>query len=249
MRVKAVIAYDGSAFYGFQKQTTTPHTVTQAIEKALASLQIDSAVVGSGRTDRGVHATGQVIHFDLPPFWQDLQKLKLALNRRLDAIAFRHIAFVPDDFHARFGAKRRYYRYLFKTSPLSVFERNYVGYYGEGFDVNTLKAALGYFEGEHDFKLFHKTGSDIHTTVRHIFRTSYYRHKGYHVIGFEANGFLRSQVRMMVEAAMQTAQGRLTRASLQAQLACTQQSITTLAPPQGLYLARISYLQPSPTPL
>jgi len=241
MRVKAIIAYDGSAFYGFQKQTSTPLTVTHTIEKALASLQIDSPVVGSGRTDRGVHATGQVIHFDLPPFWQDLAKLKYILNNRLQTISFRHMMFVPDSFHARFSAQKRYYRYLFKTKPISVFERNYLGYYGEKFDVVTLEEALRIFEGEHDFKLFHKTGSDTHTTVRKIFRTAYYRHHEYHIIGFEANGFLRSQVRMMVEAAMQSAQGSLSLSALNEQLACERQIISTLAPPQGLYLAKISY--------
>ena len=241
MRVKAVITYDGSAFYGFQKQTSTPLTVTHAVEKALASLQIDSPIVGSGRTDRGVHATGQVIHFDLPPFWHDLAKLKHILNSRLEAVSFRDIMFVPNSFHARFSAQKRYYRYLFKTKRLSVFERNYVGYYGEKFDAAILDKALRVFEGEHDFKLFHKTGSDTHTTVRKIFRTAYYRYNDYHIIGFEANGFLRSQVRMMVEAAMQSAQGNLTLAELQTQLACERQSISTLAPAQGLYLAKIFY--------
>ena len=241
MRVKAVIAYDGSAFYGFQKQTSTPQTVTQTIEKALASLQIYSSVVGSGRTDRGVHATGQVIHFDLPEFWQDLAKLKQILNRRLNAIFFKHISFVPETFHARFSAKRRYYRYLFKTKPLSVFERNYFGYYEDGFDTERLQEALRILAGEHDFKWFHKTGSDTHTTVRTLYRTVYYRHASLHILAFEANGFLRSQVRMMVEAVMQCAQGRLSLNALHIQLACERQSFCSLAPAQGLYLARISY--------
>ena len=72
MRVKAVISYDGSAYQGFQKQTSTKLTITGAIEEALASLQINASIVGSGRTDAGVHATGQVIHFDLPEFWRDM---------------------------------------------------------------------------------------------------------------------------------------------------------------------------------
>jgi tRNA pseudouridine38-40 synthase len=241
MRVKAVIAYDGSIFYGFQKQTSTPHTVTHAIEKVLASLQIHSPVVGSGRTDRGVHATGQVIHFDLPEFWQDLSKLQHILNNRLKAISFKHISFVSETFHARFSAKRRYYRYIFKTKPLSVFEQNYVGYYEDGFDTEILHKALDLLIGEHDFKWFHKTGSDTHTTIRTLYRTVYYRHASFHIIAFEANGFLRSQVRMMVEAAMQCALGKLTLDALYEQLTCQRQSLATLAPAQGLYLARISY--------
>ena len=73
MRVKAVITYDGSSFLGFQKQKSTTQTVTYAIEEALSSLHITGVITGSGRTDAGVHATGQVIHFDLPDFWTDLK--------------------------------------------------------------------------------------------------------------------------------------------------------------------------------
>jgi tRNA pseudouridine38-40 synthase len=120
-RVKAVITYDGSPYYGFQKQTSTSKTITYEIENALHSLQIHTPIVGSGRTDAGVHASGQVIHFDLPPFWSDLEKLKLNLNRKLHDIQFKHICFVPSDFHARFHAKKRLYRYVFKTSKPSGF--------------------------------------------------------------------------------------------------------------------------------
>ena len=88
MRVKAVISYDGSHYQGFQKQKSTKMTVTSAIEEALVSLKIDSPIVGSGRTDAGVHATGQVIHFDLPNFWTDLENLKLNLNRKFADIFF-----------------------------------------------------------------------------------------------------------------------------------------------------------------
>lgn len=241
MRVKAVIAYDGSAFYGFQRQTSTPLTVTHQIEKALKTLQIETQVVGSGRTDRGVHATGQVIHFDLPDFWQDLHKLKTILNRRLDAVRFKQLVFVPETFHARFSAKKRCYRYLFKTDTLSVFERNYLASYPSGFNIDRLAKALELFEGEHDFRHFHKTGSQIHTSVRTVYQTKYYTYGTYHIMVFEANGFLRSQVRMMVEAVMQCASGSISHEILQAQLKGEIQSFRKLAPAQGLYLSKIHY--------
>ena len=106
MRVKAVVSYDGSHYLGFQKQKSSKRTITSAIEEALLSLHIPSPIVGSGRTDAGVHASGQVIHFDLPDFWNDLKKLKLNLNRKLIDISFKHITKVSDDFHARFSAKK-----------------------------------------------------------------------------------------------------------------------------------------------
>ena len=240
MRVKAVIAYDGNAYLGFQRQTSTKQTVTTAIETALASLQIPSKIVGSGRTDAGVHASGQVIHFDLPHYWSDLEKLKLNLNRKLDDIHCKHITCVKDDFHARFHAKKRLYRYVFKTSAPSVFEKNYISFYPP-FDPLLLQKALKSFEGEHDFKYFHKTGSDTHTTVRNIYYTKYKAHGHYHFIYFQANGFLRSQVRMMIDAAMRCAREEMTLSQLKEQLACHQKHTTNLAPPQGLYLAKILY--------
>lgn len=240
IRVKAIIAYDGSCFFGFQKQTSTPKTVTSAIEEALHSLQIYSPIVGSGRTDAGVHATGQVIHFDLPKFWKDIEKLKLNLNRKLKEIQFKHISIAPHDFHARFSAKKRVYRYVFKTKEPSVFEKRYIAYYPE-FNKDLLFQALLSFEGEHDFNYFHKTGTVTHTTIRTIYRTNYREHNGYHYIYFQANGFLRSQIRMMVETAMLCAREKLALEQLQEQLTCRKKHVTKLAPSQGLYLARILY--------
>jgi len=240
MRVKAVIAYDGSLYQGFQRQKSTDNTVATALEKALRELQIDSPVTGSGRTDRGVHATGQVIHFDLPPFWHDLAKLQTVLNRKLSAIRFKHLSRVPDSFHARFSAQKRTYRYLFKTERVSVFERNYCAHY-DTFDAEILRKALSSFQGEHDFSSFHKTGSQIHTTVREIYHTDYRQRGAYHFLYFTANGFLRSQVRMMVEAAMLCAQGKSTLHQLKVQVDCKVKHTTKLAPSEGLYLAKILY--------
>jgi len=240
MRVKAVIAYDGSHYLGFQKQKSSKRTITSAIENALLSLHIPSAIVGSGRTDAGVHATGQVIHFDLPDFWDDLEKLKLNLNRKLTDISFKHISKVSDDFHARFSAKKRLYRYVFKTQKPSVFEQKYISHYSD-FDPLLLSQALKYFEGKHDFTLFHKTGTETYTNIREIYHSTYVERQGYHFIYFQANGFLRSQVRMMVDAAMRCAKNKMPLTQLREQLYCQKKHTTRLAPPEGLYLAKIIY--------
>jgi len=240
MRVKAVIAYDGNSFLGFQKQKSTTNTITHAIEEALRSLQIKSSITASGRTDAGVHATGQVIHFDIPEFWTDLEKLTVNLNRKLKEIRFKHISKVSDNFHARFSAKKRIYRYIFKTKKPSVFEQNYISYYTT-FNIDLLKEALHIFEGKHDFHYFHKMGTDTHTTIREVFQATYRQQGEYHYIYLKANGFLRAQVRMMVESAMLYAKGEITLQALKEQLQCKKKHITRLAPPQGLYLARILY--------
>ena len=240
MRVKAVIAYDGTHFKGFQKQTSTKQTITTSIETALKSLGIQSEIRGSGRTDAGVHATGQVIDFELPPFWRDLKKLKIELNRKLKYISFKHITQVDNSFHARFSAKKRLYRYIFKTSSPSIFEQNYISYY-PNFDAKLLEEALKIFEGTHDFSNFIKTGSITHTNIRTIYQAHYHNYHNYHIIYFEANGFLRSQVRMMTEMAMRVALKKSTLEQLQEQLDLKERYITKLAPPEGLYLARVLY--------
>ena len=240
MRVKAVIAYDGSAFLGFQKQKSTTKTITYEIEKALCSLQITSEITGSGRTDAGVHATGQIIHFDLPDFWTDLEKLKLNLNRKLKEIKFKHLTTVSSEFHARFSARRRLYRYIFKTKEPSVFEQKYISHYSN-FNPIALEHALHAFEGEHNFKYFQKTGTLTHTSIRTIHQALYQKKGEYHIIYFQSNGFLRSQVRMMVAAAMAHAKGKLSYIDLLKQIDAKERVITELSSAEGLYLARIFY--------
>ena len=181
-----------------------------------------------------------MIHFDLPEYWTDLSKLRQNLNRKLTEIRFKHITKVSHDFHARFSAKKRLYRYVFKSTRPSLFERRYISFY-ENFDAALLKTALQHFEGEHDFAFFHKTGSPTHTTRREIYKTAYVKRGEYHYIYFQANGFLRSQVRMMVEGAMLCAKGILSLEQLKEQLACQIKHSSRPAPPEGLYLAHINY--------
>ncbi len=240
MRIKATIAYDGTDFEGFQRQKSTRNTITTAVEGALRSLQIEGPITGSGRTDAGVHASGQVIHFDLPPFWNDLRKLRLHLNGRLDHIKFKHLTPVADDFHARFDAKRRIYRYLFSPQELSVFEQRYIARIAP-LDLAVLEEALRLFEGTHDFGYFMKTGSQTRDNLRTIYRTRLKKLSRYYAIYFEADGFLRAQVRMMLSAAFDTAAGTLTQKQLEEQLSLTCRHTTRLAPPEGLYLARVIY--------
>jgi len=239
-RVKAVITYDGSEYYGFQKQKSTQKTVASEIEKALRSLHIQSTIIASGRTDAGVHATGQVIHFDIPHYWLDLKKLTSNLNRKLSHIRCKHISFVAHDFHARFGAKKRLYRYVFKTVTPSIFEQKYIAQYPT-FNEVKLQEALNLFIGKYDFNMFRKTGTHTHTSLREIYRAFYIKRDRYHYIYFEANGFLRAQVRMMIDTAMQCAREELSLHALKEQRDCKHKHTSNLAPAQGLYLARVIY--------
>ncbi len=241
MRVKMTIAYNGADYFGSQVQKETDQTVNGQIEKALNALQIDAKVQASGRTDRGVHATRQVIHFDLPPFWNDLQKLERELVRALPKnIGIRRLEQVNDDFHARYSAKKRAYRYLISTEKPNPFLADLVTYV-DTLEEAKIREAITLFEGEHDFARFKKSGSDTDNFVREIYKTRVYRHKGYTVLYFEANGFLRSQVRLMVGFLLKISEGVYTKDDLQQQLEGKKQFKLKPAPHQGLYLSKIVY--------
>lgn len=240
MRIKATIAYDGSAFDGFQKQKHTQRTVAQVLEDRLKSIGIDTKIVASGRTDKGVHATGQVIHFDIPPYWQDTDKLHQALSSKLECITIQKLEKCTPDFHARYSAKRRRYRYICKTSAIKVFEQRYISP-SEPFCTQRLQEALNVFRGEHDFINYCKYNKAYTNTKRRLFKSLCYAHKGYHIITLEANGFLHSQVRMIVHDAFKFAQGKIELEDITQKLNSNTTKRKNLAPPNGLYLAKVFY--------
>ncbi len=240
MRVSATISYDGSRFYGFQSQKNTKSTIIGKLQTAFKSVGIESKIVGAGRTDRGVHALGQTISFDLPHFWSDIQKLQYEINKKLKHIHLRDIKTENDDFNARFDAKKREYLYIFKTFPLSVFEENYIGLY-EDFDSIKLKEILKLFEGEHDFSLFCKKDKAYKSSHCTLFKVKYKEYKKYHIIKISANRFLRSQIRLIVDASMQYATNRATKEMIIEQLQCQKKHFSSLANPNGLYLSKVYY--------
>ena len=242
MRVKASIAYNGSKFYGFQRLKTTNKTVSQSIEEALSSLGVSSKIIGSGRTDKGVHATGQVIHFNIPIFWQkkSLQELKQRLNQKLKFIQFKHIKVADSNFHAQYCAKVRVYRYLIKTTPPTVFEKEFISYYKIK-NLNLFLNALKLYKGEHNFKNFKKEGSPTSSDIREIYKIKFKRVGKYYAIYFFANGYLRSQIRLMIGGAILAQQGKISLKELQEQIDCKYKSFSTLAQANGLYLAKILY--------
>lgn len=236
MRVSLKISYNGTHFLGSQVQSKTKNTILGQIEHILYKLGIEQKVQASGRTDKGVHATGQVCHIDLPPFWEDLAKLKRVMNEMLTpSIHIRSIQEVADDFHARYSAKKRLYRYILKEGESNPFEEQFITFV-PSLDFRSLEKNIKLFEGTHDFAFFMKSGSDIQSSVRTIYRAFCYEYKGAIVLCFEANGFLRSQIRMMVGALLAR-----TSKEIQECLGCKKKHKIKPAKSNGLYLARISY--------
>ena len=241
MRIALIIAYNGAYFYGSQVQIDKKQTVMGVLGGALKKIGIDTKLHFSGRTDRGVHASFQVVHCDLPPFWNNLSKLEHVLKQHLpSSIHIRRIKKVNDDFHARYSAKKRSYRYLISTQTPNPFEADFITFVPH-LDIPKIKEALPLFQGEHNFEYFMKTGSQTKNFVRTIFKTRLYTYKNKTILTFEANGFLRSQIRLMVGFLLEISKGNRTKEELLKQLNRDEQFKIKLAPHNGLYLAKINY--------
>lgn len=243
-RARMTLAYDGSFFNGFQIQKDEHKgcmSVAGLLTKALHTLNIDTKVIGSGRTDTGVHALAQVIHCDVKPFWKEPELLKHHLNHLLQPhLHLKKIEYVDEGFHARFSAKKRLYRYVMYDGVYQPFFSNYA-LHVKPLDVKFLNECARHFIGTHHFGFFKKTKGAETKEERTIYKAGAYRHKGFIVLFFQGDAFLRSQIRMMTSMLLKVCDGKLTYEQLIAQRDKTKRSSTTVAPACGLYLSRIFY--------
>ena len=236
MKVALTLSYDGTPYFGSQIQKETPHTIMGVLEKILKELGIHTDIIASGRTDRGVHATGQVVTINLPYFWNDTLKLQRVLNQMLPkSIHIKNIKEVVQEFHARYSAKKRSYRYIIKLGKSNPFEDQYVTFM-DSLALEQLQKNIHLFIGEHDFKNFMKTGSESKSTIRTVYKSFFYKYKGYIILKFQANGFLRSQIRMMVASLL-----HLDTKQIIEKLEDIHKHQVKPAPANGLYLSRINY--------
>lgn len=242
MKIKLILSYNGASFEGSQVQKHTDNTIMGSVYKAFKAINIDTKLHASGRTDAGVHAFRQTMHCEVPAFWSDLAKLKEHLQYKLpDSIKIRHLTQANEDFHARYSAKRRAYRYILCDHASNPFESSFVTFTRERLNIEALEEAMRLIEGEHDFGMFKKSGGALGSDVRTIFKTRVYPYRNKTVLYFEANGFLRSQIRLMVAFLLKISEGKLTNTQLLEQLNNTKTHNTRPAPPNGLYLSNIIY--------
>jgi len=209
-RLRIDLAYDGSNFAGWAKQPDQ-RTVQVCIEEALATVsQITPETIVAGRTDAGVHATGQVIHVDLPETLS-LDDLVYKLNRLLDQdIRVHKISIAPEAFHARFSALRRYYRYkiLDDNKVLDPLARLDVSTWYRPLDVDVMNKTSALLLGEHDFAAFCKYREGA-TTIRTLEKYEWKRSPdGFLVADIVADAFCYSMVRNLVGAVVCVADGR-----------------------------------------
>lgn len=242
MRLKLTLSYNGANFLGFQIQNQTKQTVANQIDIALKKLGIKTTIVASGRTDKGVHARNQVIHIDVEDFWS-LTKLKIAINKILpNHIFIKNIEKVSDTFHARYDAIKRSYLYIFSTSKSSPFYTDIISYIQTDINEQKIEEALSLYEGVHNFEYFMKQGSGIKQYEREIYKTKLIKlNKNTYACYFLANGFLRSQIRIMMDFIFKVSNNRLSIKQLEEQLYRKTLHSNTLASPNGLYLSKIYY--------
>ena len=242
MRLKITLCYNGSSFKGFQIQKQTKQTVANQIELALTKLGIKTKIVASGRTDKAVHAKAQVIHIDVESFW-NTDKLHSSLNKILPkSINIKHIEIVNDNFHARYDVTKRSYIYIFTTNKPNPFLDDIITYIHHEINEIKIKQALKCFVGSHDFEYFMKTGSGVKTYNREIYKIKLIKlNNNTYACYFLANGFLRSQIRIMMDFLFKISQNKLEIEHLKRQLNKEQIFSNSLAPANGLYLSKIYY--------
>jgi tRNA pseudouridine38-40 synthase len=247
MKVRARVAYDGTEFYGFQRQGAF-RSVQGEIETALCKVDPTAdadrlRLRGAGRTDTGVHATGQVIAFDLD--WRHpMDALTRAVNINLPMdVAIRDVEAAADDFSPRFDALTRTYHYTAYISPTRQPLRDRYALHLEHLpDVDAMNAAAERLLGLHDFAAFGSATTDSGDTVRNLIRARWSREADGLVFAIEANAFLYRMVRRIVNALIKVGRGRLTPDDVSEALASADADrITGLAPAAGLCLVDVTY--------
>ncbi|MBU6314321.1 MAG: tRNA pseudouridine(38-40) synthase TruA [Actinomycetales bacterium] len=244
LRVRIDLSYDGTNYSGWARQPDQ-RTVQEEIENALSTItQSPIETIVAGRTDAGVHATGQVIHVDVLES-TSLDDLAFKLNRMLDEdIRINKVAVATGAFHARFSATRRYYRYKIMdgNDPVPPINRFDITPWYRTLDVDLLNAASALLVGEHDFAAYCKFREGS-TTVRNLVRFDWVRNsEGIVVAHVAADSFCYSMVRNLVGAAVCVAEGRFGPDWIQATLLNKERISDSLVfPSRGLTLYQVDY--------
>lgn len=242
-RWKCVVAYDGTTFNGWQSQEGG-NTVQDRIEARLKAIFGEAIrIQGSGRTDSGVHAHAQVCHFDAA--WRHgAEKLRKAMQATLpSSILIKSVRAARPDFHARFSAKGKIYRYHVHLGDADPFEVNYCWSLGRELDWKAVQSTAKLLRGRHDFWAFSgENDRTYETTVRHLRRLDVQR-RGRHVtFTFEADGFLYKMARSLAGALVNVGLGKLAPADVAALLKTRKRVVEVVtAPPQGLFLVKVIY--------
>jgi tRNA pseudouridine38-40 synthase len=242
--IKLLIEYDGTNYQGWQIQPEGP-TIQGMLEEKLSRLTGERIhVIGSGRTDSGVHAFGQVAHFKTQS-QMDIRTIQRALNSLLPPdIVIQEVEEVDESFHARKHSKSKVYEYRILNRNLrSAFHRGYVWYIPQKLNLIEMKKATQGLIGEHDFSAFRTVGSPTRTAVRRVIRAEWKRGRdGLIRFEIEANGFLKQMVRSIIGTLVEIGKGRMKASDFrQIMNSKDRKKAGPTAPAQGLFLKEVKY--------
>lgn len=241
--IRLDICYDGTRYRGWQRLANTDNTIQSKLETALSRIlgeQIE--ISGSGRTDSGTHALGQVANFhcnSTMPTDEILKQLRMYLPEDIGIYSCKNVS---PRFHARLNAKTKTYRYrVWKSERPCVFDRKYVYVRRDDYDLSAMKHAAEYFWGEHDFSAFCANKHMKKTTVRYIERLEIEDTGDELVFFVTGNGFLHHMVRIMVGTLLEVGLGERTPESIPALFGAQRASSGEMIPACGLCLMEVTY--------
>lgn len=242
-RFRALVEYDGTDYFGFQRQVETQPTVQSELERVIRQIVREpTPILGSGRTDSGVHATGQVISFDSE--WRHpVADLQRALNANLPAdIAILQLDTAEPTFHPRFDARKRAYEYhVYNAAVRSPLRRQRSWHVARPLDWERMNQAATCLLGIHDFATFGQPPQGK-VTIREVFEARWEKRSEYLVFSIAANAFLYRMVRSIVGSLKAVGDGRWTVEQFEAALAaCDRSRSGQVAPAQGLTLVSVTY--------
>jgi len=243
LRFAASVEYEGTNFFGWQRQSSV-NSIQEEIETSLSKiLQTNIKIQGAGRTDSGVHALGQIFHFDTDII-RPIKSLTQGVNSFLpNSIRIKWVKKVPDDFHARFSAISRQYQYLLNNAVInSSIWSNHSGWSFYKLDPKLLKIASKKFEGRHDFTAFRSSECQAKSPIRSMENIRVEKFNNFYLFTIDGDGFLHHQIRNMIATIINVAKKEMSADYIDTLF---EKKDRTLAPatfsPNGLYLTNIKY--------
>ena len=243
MRVLGVCSYEGSAYYGWQKQVGYI-SVQSTIEEVLSKIfDTPITITGSGRTDAGVHALKQYFHFDVNKE-KDLNQLMYSMNKMLpDDIMILSLEEVDPSFHARYNAKKKLYEYCIALTTKDPFNYKRAYIYPMPLDLDLFKQAINLFVGKHNYQDFTSKEEDEAGFIRVIYKIEVEPIDNFISVRFEGSGFMRYQIRNMVGSAIAVASKKenISFISYHLKEGKEREIVSYKAPAEGLYLTDVLY--------
>ncbi|MBL4702807.1 MAG: tRNA pseudouridine(38-40) synthase TruA [Phycisphaeraceae bacterium] len=243
MKFAGIVEYDGSDFCGWQRQSHAP-SVQETVERAISLVaNHEVGIACAGRTDTGVHALGQVMHFETNA-QRDMRSWLLGINSNLPrSVVIRSISQMPDDFHARFSALSRTYRYIISNEKVRpALLANRAAWERVTLDETRMQAAANTLVGKHDFTSFRALACQAKSPIREITRLTIHRQGSLVILDVTANGFLHHMVRNLAGVLMSIGKNENPPQWTKEVLTKKDRSLAGVtAPPQGLYFLSVQY--------